>query len=240
MPAPTPTPVYIVASGELAAAGASLAAVASEPVSLSLDSYQACLERVSSGFAEAALVWGPEPAAHEVYITDLVGADGLAVVVHPSNQVGPLTVEDLRAIFAGAVSDWWQYGQSMGQVQPVARGAGVGTRLAFAELVMGEANPSSSTVVAASDDGVLDYVAANPAAIGYVAASNLREGVRALRVGDERPEPQKVRDGLYPLMVGVWLVSRPTAGGDAVWSMVQSELGQEALQRYLAGPEALQ
>jgi len=194
---------------------------------------------VASGFAEAALGWGPEPKGNEAYITELVASDGLAIVVHPSNQVGPLTVEELRAIFAGKVLDWWAYGQSMGEVQPVELGEGSGGRLAFTELVMGEAHPATKTVVAAGDDGVLDYVATHPAAIGYVPASALREGVRALRVGEERPEPQKVREGRYGLMVGVWLVTRPSVGGDSAWTLLQSEAGQDALDRYLAGPEAL-
>ncbi|MHB0877645.1 MAG: substrate-binding domain-containing protein [Anaerolineae bacterium] len=235
--APTATPVYVVASSELSAVADAAESLTADPVSVSTDSYRGCLEKVSGGFAEAAVIWGPEPPASELYITELVGADGLAVVVHPSNQVGPLVAEDLRAIFSGEVNDWWHYGQSMGEVLPVVREPGSGTRLTFTELVMGEANPSSGSLVAASDGDVLDYVAANPAAIGYVAACTLREGVRALRVDGERPEPQKVRDGLYPLMAGVWLLTRPTVGGDSIWGLLASEPGQEMLQRYVAGPD---
>jgi hypothetical protein len=237
--APTTTPVYLAVSGELGALGQAVATAAPEPVDISADSYARCLERVSTGFVDAAVVWGPQPGGSEAYLVSLVGADALALVVHPSNQVGPLTRDDLKAIFSGNVRDWWQYGQALGEVQPVGRDPGSGTRLTFDELVMDEAYPSSRTLVAASDDDVLDYVAAHPEAIGYVAASDLREGVRALRVDGERPEPQKVRDGLYSLMAGVWLVARPTAGGDAIWDLVDSDAGKDVLQRYLAGPDAL-
>ena len=67
---------------------------------------------------------------------EAIGSDALAVVVHPLNQTGPLTLEQLRDLFSGEVADWHRHGQSVGAVLPVMREEGAGTRAYFEVAVM--------------------------------------------------------------------------------------------------------
>ena len=224
---------------ELASLSSELARLSGPPMSVQLGSYSATLERVASGFADVGLLWGPQPAPREGLVAEMVGADGLAVVVNPRNQVGPLVLEDVRSLFNGATPDWWTFGQGMGAVEVVTRESGSGLRLSFDDIVMEGVPVSAGAVVAASDDAVLDYVAAHPAAVGYVAASNLREGVRALTVEGERPEPQRVREGHYRLMASVWLIYREGEAATGLIDRLSSPEGVDVLSRYLAPVDAL-
>lgn len=200
-------------------------------------SWDSCLALASSGYADAALIWGPEPPVGPQLAVEPWAADALAIIVNPRNQVGPLEREALRGIFSGRVQDWAPFGQGLGAIQVMTRERGSGPRELLSRLVMAGEPPSGNARVAASDDAVLDYVASEPAAIGYVSAASLREGVRALTVEGMRPEPQKVRDGLYSLMAGIWLVYRPESIAEELRSLLSSDAGQEVLSRYFAAPE---
>jgi phosphate transport system substrate-binding protein len=68
-----------------------------------------------------------------------IALDGLALVVHPSNPVSDLTLEQIRAIYTREITDWSELdttGQKSGAIHVVTREEGSGTRGAFEELVM--------------------------------------------------------------------------------------------------------
>jgi len=195
------------------------------------------LERLRIGYVNAVLLWGPAPDVAENITAEALASDALAIVVHPRNRVGSLTRDDLRSIFSGEVRDWAAYGQEVGSIQVVTSQAGTGSREALSRLIMEGEAIASDALVATSTDAVLDYVAAEPGAIGYVPASLLREGVRALTVEGERPEPQKVRDGSYPLMVGIWLVYRVSDLAEEVVSYIGSGEMRELLAKVYASPQ---
>ncbi|NPV07856.1 MAG: hypothetical protein HPY83_07840 [Anaerolineae bacterium] len=203
-----------------------------------LYSDDAALESLELGYVQAALTWGPRPTVGEAIVV-AIGADALAFIVHPSNQIGPLDKETIRRLFSGEVSDWWSLGQSLGAVRLISREEGSGARQILEEVVLEGGGLSSSTVVAASDGAVLDYVASTPGAIGYVPASNLREGVRALTLEGRRPEPQRVREGDYPLMVGVWIAYAAGGPGEELARCLTGSVGLEELARWYGPPELL-
>ncbi len=205
--------------------------------SISVSSDQAALESLAMGYVDVAVVWGLRPALGEGLVVEAIGSDGLAFVVNPINQTGPLSIDDLRGLFSGSVSGWEAFGQSTGAVVPVMREKGAGTRALLEEAVMDDGLPSSGAPIAAGDEAVLDYVAANPGAVGYVPASSLREGVRALTVEERRPEPQRVRDGDYPLMGGIWFAYRPSDAAASLLDRLTDPDGALALGRWLAPPE---
>jgi len=167
----------------------------------------------------------------------MVASDALAIIVHARNRVGSLDCATLRAIFEGRVRDWAELGQSVGPIQVVTREQGSGTRETFSRLVMNGRTLTGKALVAGSSGAMLDYVAGHPAAIGYVAASVLREGVRVVPIDGERPEPQKVRVGSYSLMAGVWLVYRHQGAGEEMLGFLLSPEGQGLLSKRYAALE---
>jgi len=237
-PTATPTPLLRVAvAAEVAPVLRQAAGAETLPFELQACSWRSCADLVLSGYAEAALVWGPRPEAQAPFEVEAWGADALAIVAHRRNRVGALEPEALREVFSGRVQQWEVFGQALGAIRVVAREPGSGQYEALSELVMGGEPVSGSATIAADDGTVLDYVAADPAALGFVAASSLREGVRALTIEGVRPEPQKVREGLYPLMVGVWLIYEPESRAEELRALLASQEGQGALDRLFARPE---
>ncbi len=236
-PASPSRPIRLAVSLEMEPALGDLAACLPEGTELRPLSDQAALESLLLGYSDAALIWGPRPELPEGYWAEPVASDGLALVVHPRNQVGPLDLDQVAQLLSGQVTDWAAFGQSVGRVEIITREPGSGARAAAEALALAEGRWPSSAAIAGSNGAVLDYVAVEPGAIGYVAASSLAEGVRALTIEGERPEPQKVRDGLYPLMTGVWLVYGGEGSGAVLLDGFFPDVCTEALSRHYAGYE---
>ena len=86
----------------------------------------------------------------------------------------------------------------------VSREAGSGTRQAFVELAkvvdaQGDDNITVEADVLNTTGGVLQVVAGNPAAIGYISFGSLNDSIQALSLDGVAVSAEAVRDGSYPL-----------------------------------------
>jgi phosphate transport system substrate-binding protein len=67
----------------------------------------------------------------------VLALDGIAVVVNPANPVASLTLDQLRGIFSGAITNWSQIGEAPGDIHVYARDDKSGTFDTFKALVLG-------------------------------------------------------------------------------------------------------
>jgi len=167
------------------------------------------LEALRTGEADLALAsWLPADMNPSWQATP-IARDGIAVIIHPDNPIAGLGLLQLQDLFSGRAYGWEAIGApaARGVVQPVSREEGSGTRAAFETLAMDGESVSPRAVVVTSSQGVVDYVAGHPQAIGYVSISYLSPAVKALRVEREAPTSEAVRQGSYPLSRELWLVT---------------------------------
>jgi phosphate transport system substrate-binding protein len=193
------------------------------------------LDALQRGEADVALAsWLPDDLGARWKAT-AIARDGLAVIVHPTNPVDGLGLLQLRDLFGGRVYDWEAVGgrAAQGQVQPVSREEGSGARAAFEVLVMDDRPLTPLAIVAPSSNAVIDYVAQNPAAIGFVSMVHVSPDVKALSIEGEIPTPQSAGRGSYPLTRELWLVTaeRPAAVVRDLLDFVLSPAGQEIVGR---------
>jgi len=131
---------------------------------------------------EQARAGGVEPVEHTV------AYDGIAVIVHPSNPLEELSVQQISNIFSGRATDWRQVGGRGGEIQVISRDSASGTYEAFKELVVTmqgrerERDYAPAALKQTSNQAVLALVARTKTAIGYVGLGYLDESVRALGV----------------------------------------------------------
>ena len=172
-----------------------------------------------------------------------LGQDGIALVVHPANPVSALTVDELRRIFQGRVASWAALGGPDVPVTVVSREAGADTRLAFDGLVMDGQSTTPAARLALSSGRVIDLVAGDPGAIGYVSMAFVDARVRAVPVSlsgeDEAtlPTPETVSNGQYPLRTPLLVAGLHPPTGTGLYrdwfAWMQSEDGQAVVgQRY--------
>ena len=113
----------------------------------------------------------------------VIALDGVAVIVHPSNPLQRLSIEQIRDLFSGKVTDWSALGGPAGAVTVYARDDKSGTWDTFRSLVL-DKTPLVSGARRFEDSRALsDAVAADPQAIGFVGLPYARQA-KTLAVAD--------------------------------------------------------
>jgi phosphate transport system substrate-binding protein len=128
-----------------------------------------------------------------------IGYYGVAVIVHRSNPVDRLTLEQVKAIFTGSVGNWREVGGLDMPIRLAIRAPASGTSLGFRELAM-DTRPYAAEAEKFQTYAQLEAtVAREPGAIGYADMHEVQDpGVRVLRIGDTEPSTLSVNEGWYP------------------------------------------
>ncbi len=146
-------------------------------------------------------------------IENIVALDGLAIVVHKSNPVNDITVEQIFDIYSGKITNWKELGGPDLPIVIISRDTNSGTYETFETLVMKGAKITSKAEYMGSNGAIRQRVLTTPAAIGYVGLAFL-EGVKPLKVNGVEPTPETVQDKSYPIARPLYMYTngRPKEG----------------------------
>lgn len=132
-----------------------------------------------------------------------VAIDGIAVIVNPANAVSSLSLDQIRAIYNGTVTNWNQVGGADQEIVVVGRDSASGTREYFHEFVMQKEDFVPTQIEKNSNGAVKQTVQQTPGAIGYVGLGYVDETVKAVPVGTGgalvEATLENVRAGSYPI-----------------------------------------
>ena len=126
----------------------------------------------------------------------VVALDGIAIVVNKDSKVADLTVEQLKKMFTGEITNWKEVGGDDGEIVLVGREAGSGTRDGFESIVDVKDSCKYAQELTATG-AVISAVEANPLAIGYASLSAIGDTVKAVTVGGVECSEETVKDGSY-------------------------------------------
>ena len=125
-----------------------------------------------------------------------VALDGIAIIVSKDSKVADLTVEQLKKMFTGEITNWKEVGGDDGEIVLVGREAGSGTRDGFESIVDVKDSCKYAQELTATG-AVISAVEANPLAIGYASLSAVGDTVKAVTVGGVECSEETVKDGSY-------------------------------------------
>jgi phosphate transport system substrate-binding protein len=134
-----------------------------------------------------------------VLFTFHVANDALAVVVHPSNGITDLTLDQLKAIYAGEITNWSELGGKNAPIIAAGRDSASGTFETWQNLVMLGADPAASVLALASNADVASEVANNVNAIGYVGIAYVSPQLKAITVGGKVASLETAINYTYPI-----------------------------------------
>ena len=130
----------------------------------------------------------------------VIAYDGIVVVAHPSNPVKDLTMEQVKQIFTGDITNWQQVGGKDMEIVVVSREDGSGSRDAFQEIVGYESGQLIRNAIVASGNGnIKTTVATNKHAIGFISFEYIDESVSAMNINGVEALADNVLDGKYEL-----------------------------------------
>lgn len=137
---------------------------------------------------------GVLPVAH------VVALDGIAPIVHPSNPVKNLTIEQLKSIYLGEIKNWKDVGGPNKPIVVISRDTNSGTYDTWQHFVTTSTGKVvSSAEYVGSNGAVRARVAATPNAIGYVGVGYIDDSVRATNVNGVEASVTTVRNGTFPI-----------------------------------------
>lgn len=147
------------------------------------------------------------------YQHDIVAKDGIAIVLHPTNPVSNLSVEQVRKIFAGEITNWKEVGGNDTSITVVSREKGSGTGKSFEDLVLKGTKLTRDALFQDSNGTIRETVATIPEAIGYIFIALLNERVKSVTLDGVAPTQKNILAGKYPLVNQVYFVWKKETQG---------------------------
>jgi phosphate transport system substrate-binding protein len=128
-----------------------------------------------------------------------VAIDALTPVVHPSNPVANLTIEQLSLIYQGKIKNWREVGGKDLQIVVISRDTSSGTYESWQEKILHKEKVTPRAQLQASSGAVVQAVSKNRYAIGYIGIGYVNKSVKALTVNGIVANDTNALKGTYPI-----------------------------------------
>jgi phosphate transport system substrate-binding protein len=141
----------------------------------------------------------------------VVALDGIAVIVHPSNPISEITIDQLADLYTGRITNWSQLGGRDAKVVLLSREVNSGTHVYFKEHVLRHNKADSKeeftpgALLLPSSQAIADEAAQNPDAIGYYGMGYVSPKVKVLKLAGAPgsvpvvPTLESVQSNAYPI-----------------------------------------
>ena len=128
----------------------------------------------------------------------IIALDGIAIIVNKASKVEDLTVDQLKQMFTGEITNWSEVGGDDGEIVLIGREAGSGTRDGFESIVDVKDSCKYAQELTATG-AVISAVEANPLAVGYASLSAVGDTVAMVTVEGVECSEDTVKDGSYKI-----------------------------------------
>lgn len=162
-----------------------------------------------------------------------VAYDCIIPVVHPSNTVSNLTLDQLKAIYKGEVKNWKEVGGPDRPVVVISRDTSSGTYEVWEEKVMLKERVYPGALLQASNGAIVQAVSKNPNALGYIGLGYLDSSVKAVMVNRISGSAETTLNGTYPISRALYMFTNGWPKGD-ILNFINFILHPQKGQKYVA------
>lgn len=131
-------------------------------------------------------------------ISYMVAKDALSIYVNPANKVKNFTIEQLKGIFSGKITNWKQLGGDDADIIPVTRTPNSGTYIYFKEHILINADYTPQVLIKSSFEELVKEVQINKYAIsfgGFVTSL----GIYHASIENIEPSENTIINDKYPI-----------------------------------------
>ena len=151
---------------------------------------------------------------------DQIGSDPFVFFVSKDNPVKSLTVQEIRGIYSGQITNWKEVGGKDAEIVAFQQPTNSVSQIGMKTLVMQDEtmmDPVTGFIMTVYGDSAFRDVIMrfdeSENALGYAYGSYanalyLNENVKVLAVDGVLPEAEAVRNGDYPLVGGIYAITR--------------------------------
>jgi phosphate transport system substrate-binding protein len=157
-----------------------------------------------------------------VPVATVVALDGIAIAVSDDNPLSSLTLDQLKDIYTGKVTNWKQVGGKDAPIVLLSRENSSGTYAFFREFVLDNARYASTAMMMPTTKAIQQEIGNNPRAIGYGGEAYFRNkpGCKVLPIAMKAggkpvlPSDDNVRAKTYPISRPLYLYTAGTPAGE--------------------------
>jgi phosphate transport system substrate-binding protein len=154
-----------------------------------------------------------EKAKLPTAVETVVARDGVAIYVNTSNPVDSLTVEQLRGIYLGDITNWKQVGGRDARIVLYSRENSSGTYVFVKEHVLKSEDFAPEAQMLPGTAAVVNAVSKERNGIGYGGGAYAK-GVKELKVEGIAPTKEAVLSGKYPLSRPLFVYTKGAPAGE--------------------------
>jgi DNA-binding transcriptional LysR family regulator len=126
-------------------------------------------------------IWLGDPPDHDWFATPLAW-EQIVIIVHPSNPLTSMSGENLSDLFTGRIKRWSELGGDEGEVVVWIYPKGDEIRQIFETNIMNGNQFSSQALLAPDPEAMLEAVAKDPVAIGFLPDAWITPQVKSIQV----------------------------------------------------------
>ena len=161
-----------------------------------------------------------------------IALDGVIAVIHPSNKLDDISMDQLKKVYNGEMKSWKDLGGLGRPISVVSRDTSSGTYEIWQEKVLGKDKLRPDALQVASNGQMVQTVAQNPYAIGYIGIGYLDKSVKELKINGWVPTVKSVREFKWPVARYLYIYSNGKPAGVAAKfiDFLVSKEGQEIVK----------
>ena len=164
--------------------------------------------------------------------------DGIAIYVNEKNPIKELTVQQIKDIYIGKITNWKEIGGADSRIILYSRENNSGTYVYFKEHVLNDEDYAPNAQNMPGTAALVNAVSKDPNGIGY-GGSAYAKGIREVSVkADENataylPSAENVKSGQYPIsrFLFMYVKSKPTGAIKEYIDWILSEEGQSIVTK---------
>lgn len=165
-------------------------------------------------------------------VTTVVAKDGVVIIVNTANKLADVSKDDLGKIYRGEITNWKAVGGEDAPIVLLGRDSSSGTYGFMQDEVVGKDKLYAKSMRnLQSTQAIVDEVAKNPNAIGYVGLGYENASIKPVTVGKVAASVDTVLDGTYPLSRPLNMISNgdPTGLAAAYLQWIMGPDGQKVV-----------
>ena len=162
-----------------------------------------------------------------------VAYDCIIPIVHPSNSMKNLNLDQLKAIYKGEIKNWKEVGGPDRDIVIVSRDTSSGTYEVWEGKVMKKEKVYPGALLQASNGAVVQVVTKNKNAIGYIGLGYLNKDIKALTVNGIEGSSETTLNGTYPISRPLYMFTNGWPKGDTV-NFINYVVHPQKGQKYVA------
>lgn len=156
-----------------------------------------------------------------------VGLEGFVFFVNAQNPVESLTVQQIRSIYAGEITNWAEVGGTNRIINPVTRLSGSGSQSAMDSFMAGQ------------EFGTKSLLAVTGGSLGFSFRYYLdgmvgSDSVKMLQLNGVYPSPENIQNGTYPVIAKFYAIYRADNENENIHKLIDwllSDEGQQIIEK---------